>query len=80
MARISKEPLTRLDGKASLIPLHVIVVRVASFAFRFGSVKRLQECVKYYQKKTRRAQAAELRPRPLRQTSDKIGEMCADGR
>jgi hypothetical protein len=53
MARISKEPLTRLDGKASLVPRHVIVVRVASFTFRFGTIKELQDCVKYYQKKTR---------------------------
>lgn len=53
MARISKEPLTRLDGKASLAPRHVIVVRVASFTFRFGNVKQLSECIRYYQNKTR---------------------------
>lgn len=49
MARISKE----LYGKASLAPRRVIVVRVASFAFRFKTVQRLRECIKYYEKKTR---------------------------
>jgi hypothetical protein len=53
MARISKEPLKWLDGSASLIPRHVIVVRVASFTFRFGTIEQLRECLKYYQKKTR---------------------------
>jgi hypothetical protein len=49
MARISKE----LYGKASLAPRRVIVVRVASFAFRFETVQRLRECINYYEKKTR---------------------------
>ncbi len=40
MARISKVPVEGQDGKASLLPRHVIVVRVASFAFRFESVER----------------------------------------
>jgi len=53
MARISKVQGERQDGKASLVPRHVIVVRVASFAFRFDSVERLRECIKYYEKKTR---------------------------
>ena len=53
MARISKLPVERHDGKASLVPEHVIVVRVASFVFRFESVERLRECIKYYEKKTR---------------------------
>jgi hypothetical protein len=53
MARISQETLKRLDGKASLVPLQVIVVRVASFTFRFETVKQLRECIAYYQKKTR---------------------------
>jgi hypothetical protein len=53
MARISKEPVKRRDGKASLAPQHVIVVRVASFAFRFETVERLRECIEYYEKKTR---------------------------
>jgi hypothetical protein len=53
MARISKVSVERHDGKASLLPRHVIVVRVASFAFRFESVERLRECIKYYEKKTR---------------------------
>src|ERR1700730_10706298 len=53
MARISKVPVERHDGKASLVPRHVIVVRVPSFAFRFETVERLRECIKYYEKKTR---------------------------
>ena len=53
MARISKERVKRRDGKASLAPQHVIVVRVASFSFRFDTVERLRECIEYYQKKTR---------------------------
>jgi hypothetical protein len=53
MARISKELVKRHDGKASLAPQQVIVVRVASFAFRFETVERLRECIKYYEKKTR---------------------------
>src|SRR6266550_3449796 len=53
MARISKLPVERHDGEASLVPEHVIVVRVASFVFRFESVERLRECIKYYEKKTR---------------------------
>jgi hypothetical protein len=53
MARISKEPLKWLDGTASLIPRHVIVVSVASFTFRFGNIEQLRECIEYYRKKTR---------------------------
>jgi hypothetical protein len=53
MAQISKESIKRLDGKAGLIPRHAIIVRVASFTFRFGSTKQLRECIKYYEKKTR---------------------------
>jgi hypothetical protein len=52
MARISKEPIKWLDGTATLLPRHVIVVRVASFAFRFGSIQQLRECIQYYQRKT----------------------------
>jgi len=77
MARISKELVKRHDGKASLAPQHVIVVRVASFAFRFETVERLRERIKYYEK--RRAQAVELRLRPWPQTSEKIGENPGDG-
>ena len=39
--------------EVGLVPEHVIVVRVASFVFRFESVERLRECIKYYEKKTR---------------------------
>jgi hypothetical protein len=54
MARISKLSVEdRHGGKAPLVPRDVIVVRVASFAFRFESVERLRECIKYYEKKTR---------------------------
>jgi hypothetical protein len=53
MARISKVPIERQDGTASLLPRHVIVVRVASFAFRFESAEHLQACIKYYERKTR---------------------------
>lgn len=53
MARISKIPVKRDDGKASLLPRHVSVVRVASFAFRFESLEHLRECIKYYERKTR---------------------------
>jgi len=53
MARISKLRVERHDGKASLILKRVIVVRVASFAFRFESAERLRECIKYYESKTR---------------------------
>jgi hypothetical protein len=52
MARISRESLERLDGKASLLPRDVIVVHVASFTFRFGTVNELRECTKYYEQKT----------------------------
>jgi hypothetical protein len=52
MARISKESNKRF-GKSNLIPLPVIVVRVASFTFRFESIQQLRECIKYYQQKTR---------------------------
>jgi hypothetical protein len=52
MARISKEPLNWQNGKGSLLPRHVIVVQVASFTFRFGTIEQLQECIEYYQKKT----------------------------
>lgn len=53
MARISKVPVERQHGNASLMPRHVIVVRVASFAFSFESVERLRKCINYYEKKTR---------------------------
>ena len=53
MVRISKISVEGHGGQANLIPRHVIVVRVASFAFRFESVERLRECIRYYEKKTR---------------------------
>jgi len=77
MARISKVPVKRHDGKATLAPRHVIVVRVASFAFRFETVERLRECIKYYEKK--HALAVEFQLRPWPQTSGNIGENYGDG-
>ncbi len=51
MARISKEPIKWLDGTASLLPRHVIVVRVASFTFRFSTLEEFRECLQYYERK-----------------------------
>jgi hypothetical protein len=50
MARISKAP-HRIYGKKNLIPRDVIVVRVASFTFRFETVEELRQCIKYFQQK-----------------------------
>jgi hypothetical protein len=50
MARVFRLSVERHDGKANLIPLRVIVVSVASFAFRFESVESLRECIKYYER------------------------------
>lgn len=52
MARISKGLLKRSDGKANLLPRHTIMVRVASFAFRFSTKEQLRECIEYYERKT----------------------------
>jgi hypothetical protein len=67
MARISKTRIEAHDGKANLASRNLIVVRVASFAFRFENADRLRACLKYYEQKTRpssriaaRALAAEL--------------------
>ena len=51
MSRIWKEPLVT-HGNENLKPRSVILVRVASFTFRFGSVEQLRECIKYYEQKT----------------------------
>ena len=51
MARISKEPV-RWVGSRNLIPRHTIIVRVASFAFRFDTIEQLRECLAYYERKT----------------------------
>lgn len=53
MARISKEPISWLDGTASLIPRNVIEVRVASFRFRFENCEEIKKVIAYYEKKTR---------------------------
>ena len=34
-----------------VVPSEVILVRVASFTFRFSSIKQLQDCIKYYEQK-----------------------------
>jgi len=78
MARISKLPVERHDGKASLVLEHVIVIRVASFVFRFESVERLRECIKYYEKKL--VLAVELRLGHWQQNSENIGENSEDGK
>lgn len=41
------------SGKASLLPRNLIVVRVASFAFRFENANQLRACLKYYEQRTR---------------------------
>jgi hypothetical protein len=51
MAQISREPARRLDGKASLLPRNVVIVRVASFTFKFQTVEQLRECLSYYEKR-----------------------------
>ena len=52
MTRISRIPVKEY-GKANLAPRNLIVVRVASFAFRFESAEQLRACLKYYEQKTR---------------------------
>ena len=51
MARIWKEKLTTF-GTATLAPRDVILVRVASFTFRFTTTKQLRECIDYYERTT----------------------------
>ena len=51
VARIWKEKLTAL-GTANLAPREVILVRVASFTFRFTTKTQLRECIEYYERKT----------------------------
>ncbi len=51
MARIWKEPLVT-PGAENLKPRSVILVRVASFTFRFESVGQLRKCVQYFGQKT----------------------------
>jgi hypothetical protein len=52
MARISKIRVKEY-GKSNLVPWNLIVVRVASFAFRFENAEQLRACLKYYEQKTR---------------------------
>jgi hypothetical protein len=48
VARIWKEKL----GTANLAPREVVLVRVASFTFRFTTTKQLRDCIEYYERKT----------------------------
>jgi len=50
MARIWKERLPKV-GTANLMPNEVLLVRVASFTFRFKSSEQLRECIGYFEKK-----------------------------
>lgn len=51
VARIWKERLTTF-GTANLGRREVILVRVASFTFRFTTTKQLRACIDYYERKT----------------------------
>jgi hypothetical protein len=51
VARIWKERLTKF-GTANLAPREIVLVRVASFTFRFTTTKQLRECIEYYEQKT----------------------------
>jgi hypothetical protein len=55
-------------GDANLIPSYIIMVRVASFTFRFGSVEQLRECVKYYEQKTHQSSRV-----PAREIASQLG-------
>jgi hypothetical protein len=52
MARISRVSIKDY-GKSNLEKRNLIVVRVASFAFRFESIEQMRAWVKYYAQKTR---------------------------
>jgi hypothetical protein len=51
VARIWKERLTTF-GTANLAPREVVLVRVASFTFRFTTTKQLRDSIEYYEQKT----------------------------
>lgn len=53
MPRISRIPVEQHNGKANLAPRNLIVVRVASFVFRFENADQLRACLNYYEQKTR---------------------------
>ena len=52
MARIWKERIDTFGRSEELEPSEVVLVRVASFTFRFSTTKQLQECIEYYEQKT----------------------------
>lgn len=51
MARIWKEPHKIPNGQTNLVQPYTIVVRVASFTFRFSTTQQLRDCLAYYQQK-----------------------------
>jgi hypothetical protein len=51
VTHIWKEKLTTF-GTANLTPREVVLVRVASFTFRFTTTKQLRDCIEYYERKT----------------------------
>jgi hypothetical protein len=57
MARISREQRTsrhrrsKAPRNSTLVRTDEIVVRVASFAFRFGSIKQLRQCLEFFERK-----------------------------
>jgi hypothetical protein len=51
VARIWKERLNTFGRSVELEPREVILVRVASFTFRFATTKQLQQCIEYYERK-----------------------------
>ena len=52
MARIWKERINTFGRSVELEPREVVLVRVASFTFRFTTLKQLRECIDYYERKT----------------------------
>jgi hypothetical protein len=42
----------QLRRTKSLLPRDVIVVQVATFSFKFRSIRQLKECIQYYEAKT----------------------------
>jgi len=52
VARIWKERLNTFGRSVELEPREVVLVRVASFTFRFSTTKQLRECIEYYEQKT----------------------------
>jgi len=62
-------------GKKNLIPPQVLLVKVASFTFRFDSADQLRHCIAYYQKKTRPSSRL-----PAKRLAAELGEDWRDQR